>query len=330
MDGGQLRNTGISHIFVLSQSSRTMIISASRRTDIPAYYSEWFVNRLREGYFIVSNPNNSADVSRVQATPDVVDCIAFRTKNLIPMFDKIERMADYSYFFQVTMNPYGREMERNVPRLEERVETFKRMTRLIGPERMTWRYDPVIITPKYDFDFHARAFGYLARELDGFAQRCLMGFIELHPFVAKRTDPLGVKGRDTDDILRVGAIFGKIASQYGLNLSTCAERTDLEQFGIAHGACIDRQHVESIVGYRFGKVREKYLRPYCNCMESIDIGHYDTCLNGCEYCYATINQPRLQENPASPSLDPHFDPAKCHNIKTIECRSFRKQQLELL
>ncbi|MCD8071576.1 MAG: DUF1848 domain-containing protein, partial [Alistipes sp.] len=154
-----------------------MIISASRRTDIPAFHSAWFMNRIQEGFVIVNTHQNSGKLYRVPLTPDTVDCIVFRTKNPAPMLDKLHLLEEYNYFFNITMNPYGREMESNVPRLHDRVAVFKELSDKIGSLRMVWRYDPVMLTPKYDIDFHKRAFTYLCRELQGKAYKCMIGFI---------------------------------------------------------------------------------------------------------------------------------------------------------
>lgn len=311
--------------------SHLMIISASRRTDIPAFHTEWFLNRLREGYCVVTHHTASGVYHRVPLTPDVVDYIVFRSKNPTPMLGRLDELRDYNYLFNITMNPYGREMESRVPRLEERIETFKQLSRQIGPQRMIWRYDPVFLSPKYDLDFHRRAFEYLCRELQEWSYKCMIGFIIHHPFVAKRIDSLAVKQRETEDVRTIGRMFGEIARRYGHCIETCAEATDLAEFGIGHGACVERQQVEQIVGYKFGKVKEGCLRPHCNCMESVDIGHYSTCNNRCLYCYATPERPNMVIDPRSPSLDPLFVSRKngLEQIFDLKAESHRAAQMEL-
>lgn len=308
-----------------------MIVSASRRTDIPAFHTEWFLNRIREGYCIVTHHAASGIYQRVPLTADVVDCIVFRSKNPAPMLGRLDALRGYNYLFNITMNPYGREMETHVPRIEERIETFKKLSRAIDPLRMIWRYDPVFLSPKYDLDFHRRAFEYLCRELQGWSYKCMIGFIIHHPFVARRIDPLSVRRRETEDIRTVGRLFGETARRYGHRIETCAEATDLEEFGISHGACVEKTQIETITGYKFGKVRESYLRPHCNCMESVDIGHYSTCDNGCLYCYATPERPDMRTDASCPSLDPAFDLRRIapEQIVGIEARSFRSAQMEL-
>lgn len=306
-----------------------MIISASRRTDIPAFHSEWFMNRIKEGYSIVTHHAGSGIYYRVPLTPDLVDCIVFRTKNPVPMISRLDDLQDYNYLFNITMNPYGQELEVNVPRIQDRVESYKKLSGMIGPLRMVWRYDPVLLNHRYDMDFHKRAFEYLCRELAPHSYKCMIGFIIHHPFVAKRIDPLDIERRDADDMRKVGKIFGDIARRYGQKIETCATEIDLDEFGITHGACVERKQIEEMLGIRFDKVKEKYLRPHCNCMESVDIGHYSTCDNGCLYCYATPERPHMNIDPLNPSLDPGFDigniPAE--NIIDMKCQSFRTAQM---
>lgn len=308
-----------------------MIVSASRRTDIPAFHMEWFLNRIRAGYCLVTHHAASGIYRRVPLTPDVTDCIVFRSKNPAPMLGRLDALRDYDYLFNITMNPYGREMEARVPRLEERIGTFKKLARAIDPLRMVWRYDPVFLSPKYDLDFHRRAFEYLCRELQGWSYKCMIGFIVHHPFVARRMDPLQVGRRTPDDVRTIGRIFGQTARRYGHRAETCADALDLEEFGIGHGACVEKAQIEAIAGCKFGKVRESYLRPHCRCMESVDIDHYSTCDNGCLYCYATPERPDMRTDASSPSLDPAFDRHKVasERIVDMEARSLHSAQLEL-
>ncbi|MCC8089619.1 MAG: DUF1848 domain-containing protein [Rikenellaceae bacterium] len=308
-----------------------MIISASRRTDIPAFHSEWFLNRINDGYAIVTHNTKSGIYYRVPLTPDVVDCIVFRTKNPTPILSRLNELQDYKYLFNITMNPYEREMEANVPSLQDRVENYKKLSDIIGSQRMIWRYDPVMLSLKYDMDFHRRAFEYLCRELSPYSYKCMIGFIIHHGFVARRIDTLAVQKRNIEDMMAIGNMFGQIASQYGHAIETCATEVDLDEYGIMHGACVERKQIEEIVGYRFDKVKEKYLRPHCNCMESIDIGHYSTCDNGCLYCYATPEKANMNVKLLCPSLEPGFDISKIPAGKIIdmECRSFRPSQMSL-
>ena len=140
-----------------------MIISASRRTDIPTYYSNWFLNRVKAGYVYVRNPMNAHQIS---FSPEVVDGMVFWTKNPIPMLDKLDALKDYMYYFQFTLNSYGVDVERNIPSKNKViVPAFQRLSDLIGPDRVIWRYDPIFLSETYTMDYHIRYFEELAKRL---------------------------------------------------------------------------------------------------------------------------------------------------------------------
>ena len=157
-----------------------MIISASRRTDIPAYYSEWFFNRLKAGYVLVRNPMNIHKISKVSLSPKVVDGIVFWTKNPTPMLKRIPELEQYSYYFQFTLNPYGRDVELNVPsKGRVIIPAFRKLSKLIGRERVIWRYDPIIINKKYTIEYHCKYFRILASKLSEYTERCTISFVDL-------------------------------------------------------------------------------------------------------------------------------------------------------
>ena len=237
-----------------------MIVSASRRTDIPAFYAPWFYNRLKEGYVLVPNPFNPRTVSRVGLTPDTVDCIVFWTKNPAPMLDGLERLRDYRYYFQFTLNPYGRDMERNLPALEARLGTFRRLAERIGPERVIWRYDPVLLGGAYDIRFHTGAFAALAAGLKGYTERCMIGFLDFYRHIRKVMDEAGAGAPSPEDTERLAAAFGDTAAKYGILLETCTSKVDLRRFGIRSGCCIERwrpaRRMQLCGEYRYRDVRK--------------------------------------------------------------------------
>lgn len=262
-----------------------MIISASRRTDIPAFYSEWFLNRFREGYALVHNPRNPQRLGRVELAPDKVDCIVFWTKNPLPMLDRLnalDRMG-YKYYFEFTLTPYGRCTERNLPPKERLVETFQTLSERIGPNRVDWRYDPVLVTHNFPLAYHLEQFEKLCGVLHSKTRRCILSFVDQYRHLKD------LPAIQSDAILAVAEGFSRIAAKYRLPLLTCAEAVDLEQFGIAHAACIDKRKVESIIGTAIEAKKDEGQRPACGCIASVDIGAYDTCPHGCVYCYATTS-----------------------------------------
>lgn len=285
-----------------------MIISASRRTDIPAYYSEWFMNRIREGYVLVPNPYNPKQISRIGLGPEVVDCIVFWTKNPAPMLGALDRLGAYNYYFQYTLNPYGPEAESRVPPLQERIETFKRLSEKIGKERVIWRYDPLFTNEKYTVEFHREAFARTAEALKDHTERCMLGFIDHYPHIRKAVGRLNIGPLSPEETEAMAAAFKASADLCGIRLDTCTVKVDLRRLGIPGGLCVDKELVERIAGYPIAAGKDKNQRAVCNCIESIDIGTYESCLNGCVYCYAikgnyrTAVSNNARHDPESPLL----------------------------
>ena len=280
-----------------------MIISASRRTDIPAYYSQWFFRRLEAGFVCVRNPVNFHQVSRISLSPEVVDGIVFWTKNPIPMLDSLPLLKDDPFYFQFTLTAYGQDLEPGIPSKNDIIiPAFQGLSRKVGPERVIWRYDPILLTPKYTAEYHVHYFEELARRLSGYTQKCVISFVDLYRHLGKQFQPL-----DTAEIYELSGRFSDIAQKYHLTLETCAESIDLSQFGIRHGHCIDGGLLERIIGQPLSLAKDKNQREACGCMASIDIGMYDSCANGCKYCYANHSPAAVRRNiqahnPASPLL----------------------------
>lgn len=274
-----------------------MIISASRRTDIPNYYFDWFTNRLKERFVLVRNPMNYNQVSKIDLSPELVDCIVFWTKNPLPVLNKLNRLKDYHYYFQFTLNAYGRDVECNVPSKSKNImDTFKRLSDAIGPERVIWRYDPIFVNSKYSQEYHLEYFEKVAKELEHYTEKCIFSFIDFYPKIKSNLARLGALGLDDCQKCTMAETLQNIAGSYGLKLETCGESIDLSQLGIGHGKCIDDQLIEKIAGYSIVSNKDKNQRLECGCVESIDIGAYDTCRNGCKYCYANHSHTSLENN----------------------------------
>ena len=259
-----------------------MIISASRRTDIPAFYPEWFMNRLREKEVLVPNPYNRKKISRISLDNDAVDCIAFWTKNPAPMLPYLKELDDmgYPYYFQVSITDYENDIEENVPDMAEVMATFILMSEKLGKERMDWRFDPILLNHKYTIDYHIEKFEMMCRWLHKSTNRCILSFVDHYRD--------GCYGEPSEKEMRMlAAAFSKIASYYQLPLYTCAERIDLSEYGIMHGSCIDKEKIQRLIGYKLDIEKDSGQRRECRCLKSIDIGVYDTCVHGCRYCYAT-------------------------------------------
>ncbi len=279
----------------------TMIISASRRTDIPAFYSGWLLRRLAEGYALVRNPMRPHQVSRVSLLPEAVSGLVLWTKNAAPMLDKLGLLRPYAYCFQYTLNAYGGDMEPGLPALETRIETFRALACQIGQQRVIWRYDPVALNPRYGTQYHVDAFGYIAHHLRDCTECCTISFLDFYQKTARATKRLGIRPAADEEKAEIARGFTRIAREYGLRLTACAE--DVSYPGIERAACIDTQLLGRIGGVPVPYRKDKNQRPACGCAESVDIGAYDTCAYRCAYCYA--NRPGMSAahcDTASPLL----------------------------
>ena len=247
-----------------------MIVSASRRTDIPALFSEWFYNRVEKGFVLLKNPYNPLQVGRVTLTPDKVDGFVFWTKNAAPMLSRIHELDDFKYYFQFTITAYEKDVERHIPDKEEIViPAFKRITK----GKAIWRYDPIFLNEKYTWDYHIRAFTKIAESLEGYTTKAVTSFVDFYRTVD--LTPLKIQALTSEQKKELAHKLAEIARQHGIELFSCAE-----ELGLPHSACVD--------GKMFGvnKLKDRNQRGLCQCVESVDIGVYSTCANGCAYCYA--------------------------------------------
>ncbi len=285
-----------------------MILSVSRRTDIPNYYADWFFNRIKEGYAYVRNPMNHHQVSKINLSPEVVDCIVFWTKNPKPMIERLDELAAYHYYFQFTLTGYGRDMEWNVPHKKEKmIPVFCALSEKIGKERVIWRYDPILFTELYTLEYHLKAFEQIAGALQGYTQKCVISFVDRYMKNKKRLERLRVFEPDKAKLMAFAKQLSQIAKKCGMSVATCAESIDLESCGIAHNCCIDKALIEQITGRRLKVGKDKGQRDACGCVESVEIGAYNTCKNACLYCYANDSMESVQRtcsqyDPMSPLL----------------------------
>lgn len=257
-----------------------MIISASRRTDIPAFYSDWFFKRLEAGYCDVRNPMSPSQVSRIQLNPDVVDCIVFWTKNPEPMRDKLHLLKDYNYYFQFTITPYSHKLEKCVPDIANMTCLAHELADKIGNNKVVWRYDPILLSADYSVKEHIKQFRLLAKAMSGASKKCVISFYDEYKPV------VGISQPNLEEIDDLAAEFQIIAGEHGFVLETCSEVIDLTKYGIQNGKCIDDRLISEIVGQPLVLNKDKGQRKECGCVMSIDIGAYSSCRHGCVYCYA--------------------------------------------
>lgn len=299
-----------------------MILSVSRRTDIPGFYSEWFFNRIREGFLYVRNPMNAHQVSKINLSPEVVDCIVFWTKNPAPMLSRLHELDAYPYYFQFTLTGYGSEIERHIPHKKAvMIPVFQNLSRQIGMERVIWRYDPILFTDKYTPDYHLHAFRQIAEGLDGCTVKCVISFVDYYAKNQKSLLALHPYSLTGEDLLSFAKELSAIADSHGISVASCAETLDLSSCGIGHNCCIDKDLIEKITGCRILADKDKNQRKECGCIGSIEVGTYDTCKNGCLYCYANRTPEIISQNCALYDVD---SPLLCGKIMESDKITERK------
>lgn len=293
-----------------------MIISASRRTDIPAFYSPWFINRIRAGYVAVPNPYYPDKVSRVSLKPENVDAIAFSTRNPRPLFAHLDELDDrgFQYYFLITILGSPRALDPKSPPLTAALKNFLELSHRVGPERVIWRYDPIILSNQTGSDYHLKQFSTIAHNLRGATQHCIISYLDDYVKARPRLRTLPAKGiqlaqpqevQETIGSLTTG--LAQIAREVQMEITSCAEYYNLTPYGVKPGKCMDDDLVFRLTGKRPTCKKDPAQRQECRCVQSRDIGMYNACLFGCLYCYATQNftqsaENYRQHNPQSPSL----------------------------
>jgi DNA repair photolyase len=245
------------------------------------------MNRLKEGYVLIPNPRNADRLGRVELSPANVDCIVFWTKNPIPMLGKLEQLEKigYHYYFQFTLTPYDKSIENNLPSKSELIQAFIALSERTSTERVVWRYDPIFIDETHSVTWHIEQFFQMSEILKTYTERCIISFLDPYKSISD-----SFRAMTNSEMTAIASEFSSIAYKCGIALFTCAEVIDLSQYGIAHASCIDKSLTERIIGSSIKAKGDANQRAACCCIESVDIGVYDTCPNGCAYCYATSSQ----------------------------------------
>lgn len=290
-----------------------MILSVSRRTDIPAFYSDWFFDRLDDGFVLVPNPINQAKIAKIKLEPlrlksitsnllgekDVevdgnIEGVVFWTKNPRPMLSKLDRLKDYKYYFLYTLNAYPLNIEANLPTLEDRIDSFKQLSKHCP---VIWRYDPILLSDGIDIDWHIEQFEKLCKELSGYTKHCKVSFV----IESYRGCSNSVYAPNLKQKHELMSAFSRIAKENGIQVEACAESGDWSEYDIVPSKCIDGKIFEQLLTDKFSEqgiiVKRKNnkvdgQRKHCGCMPAIDIGQYDTCRHGCNYCYARKGKPK--------------------------------------
>ncbi|MBQ7359511.1 MAG: DUF1848 domain-containing protein [Lachnospiraceae bacterium] len=282
-----------------------MILHTGNRTDIPAYYSKWFVNRLQEGVVCVRNPYNPTAITKYRLDPEVVDMIVFCTKNPAPLLPYMGILEPYGQYWYVTITPYEADIEPHVPDKSKVMEDFKELSGRLGVERVGWRYDPIFLSEKYALERHIRDFEAMASTLAGYTDTCVISFIDLYQKVVKNFPEVKEVGKE-EKIALVKA-FVEIGRKYGMTIKTCGEGDEWEQYGVDCSGCMTQEVYERALGCGIQVPKTKGARTDCGCILGGDIGAYNTCGHLCRYCYANYDEKTVKYNmrnhdPKSPLL----------------------------
>lgn len=283
-----------------------MIINTGGRTDTVQYYTDWLLRRFSEDYVLSRNPLFPNKVTRYELTPDNVDCVVFCSKNYKPILPRLHEITErFNTYFHYTITAYGKDIEPGVPTIEESMETLIALSKQVGGQRIAWRYDPVLLTKEYTVQRHLETFERMAKVLSPHIDRCIFSFVEMYKKLEINMPELIPLSEEDKEALARG--LGAIADQYGISIQTCGTNGDFTRYGIHASGCMTLDILGTANGIVFKNLKHKGMRQGCHCIESRDIGAYDTCLNGCKYCYANTRPQKARENyrlhdPASPLL----------------------------
>lgn len=272
-----------------------MIINTGQRTDIPAFYSEWFMNRIKEGYVLVRNPYYPNLVTKFLLNPEVVDVIGFCTKNPRPMFKYLDDLKEFGQFWYVTITGFDQDLEPNVPSIKQVIEDFKILSNKVGKHAVGFRYTPIIINDKYTIDRHIKTFKYIVEQLDGYTSLAVFGFVDLYDKLKKNHPE--IKDCSDEEKIFIAKEFFKIAKEHRMDLRLCSKEKWLKDYGIDVNGCMRIEDYErSIKTSLHIKQKMQARKGYCACYLSNDIGCYNSCMHLCTYCYANGNKDQILKN----------------------------------
>ncbi|MCR5490832.1 MAG: DUF1848 domain-containing protein, partial [Bacilli bacterium] len=272
-----------------------MIINTGQRTDIPAFYAKWFHNRMKEGFVMVRNPYYPNLVTKFSLSKDVVDVIGFCTKNPKPMFQYLDDLKGYGQFWYVSITGFDKDMEPNVPSIDESIKSFRYLSSAVGPNAMGWRYTPIIVNEKYTVEHHIATFSKIAEALNGYTSLAVFGFVDLYDKL-KRIHP-EIKDAEDADKIKIALAFKEIAKKNNMDLRLCSKEKWLRDYGIDVDGCMRISDYEHAIGNQLDvKQKMQARRGYCACYLSNDIGSYNSCLHLCTYCYANGDPEAVKRN----------------------------------
>lgn len=305
-----------------------VIVSASRSTDIPAFYGDWFIHRLKIGYSAWTNPFNGV---KSYVSYHNTRLIVFWSKDPKRLLDKgglLDYLAhkDINCYIQFTLNDYAEEkLECGVPELEERIGTFKALVDKLGFGKVIWRFDPLILTDRIRVDDLLNKVYKIGNMLNGYTEKLVFSYADISSYrkVKANLEQNGIKYREFQeaDMIQFAARLQELNRSWGYTLATCGEKIDIEKYGIIHNKCVDddlmikyfsdddvlMKHLGVEIeepGLFGGEIKiikkknnkDKGQRQFCGCIMSKDIGEYNTCAHLCEYCYANNSKEAALRN----------------------------------
>lgn len=271
-----------------------MIINTGCRTDIPAFYSKWFINRINAGYVLVRNPYYPSQVTKYMLTPSKVDLLAFCTKNPEPMFKYLDKLTNFNQYWFITITPYGKDIEPYVPDKDIVIESFKKLSKYLGIQHVSLRYDPIFFNDEFDIEKHIECFNYITSKLKGYTYDCTISFLDEYEKVKKNAPDL--KFPNKDEKIKLAACFSEIANKNNMVIHSCCENDYLAKYGVDITGCMSKEIVERAMDEKLNPPSTKNIRKKCNCLIGNDIGVYNTCKHMCRYCYANYNKEAVFEN----------------------------------
>lgn len=287
-------NDDINTVRFFSKAGDKMILNTGSRTDIPAYYSDWFFNRIKAGYVLARNPYYPTQITRYLLDPEVIDIMVFCTKNPSPMLDRLSLLSAYDMFWCVTITPYGTDIEPYVPPKELVIRYFQKLSEQIGKGRISWRYDPIFVTDKYSVDYHIGQFHQMAKALSEYTDQCVVSFIDLYEKTKRNFG--GVRSVTDREQEKIIAAFSEIAKENGLQIHLCCENAGLVRENVDAEGCMSKSVLEKALGLRLDVPQKRTARKECSCLLGADIGAYNTCGHGCLYCYANYDRETVIQN----------------------------------
>lgn len=281
-----------------------MILNTGSRTDTVQYYTEWLLKRFEQGFVYSRNPMFPNKVTKYELDPQTLDCIIFCSKNYEPILPYIKNVTDkFNTYFHYTITAYDKDIEPNVPTIDKSIETLIKLSNIVEKQRIAWRYDPILLTKKYSKELHYKTFDYMAQKLSPHIDRCIFSFVEMYKKL--KTNMPEIILLTNEDKVEIAKNIGLIAKKYNMIIQTCATETNYEKFGILHSGCLTSEILGQANNIKFKSIKHSGNRKNCQCIENRNIGDYDTCPNGCKYCYANQNPEiaKINYRKHNPSFD---------------------------